>query len=181
MGAINYKTSNYITIGLVPYDIDDLKNDKSFMAEAAEEVAEYGGVLDDNYLYDYISDCYECDYDNIKYALEKHDFCYYHVVIEPGYYEGFTLDIENNYGIAYNDWTQKAEAQKEITEIKQFLIDCAGMGLVSCAPGWGTSYKDYAGTIADINRAIKEMREEVKHTPTWRQYLIDCGEWKQEA
>ena len=178
MGTINYTTSNYITMGLVPYDIDDLKKDSCFMAEAAEEVAEYGGVLNDDYLYDYISDCYESDYDNIKSELEKHSFYYYNIKLEYGYYEGFSLYIENNFGIAYDSCKDKNEAQKEITEIKQFLIDCADMGLVSCYPGWCTGYRDYAGTMEDINKAVKDMREEVRKTPTWRQYLISCGEWK---
>ena len=141
MGTINYTTSNYITMGIVPYDIDDLKKDSCFMAEAAEEVAEYGGVLNDDYLYDYISDCYESDYDNIKSELEKHSFYYYNIKLEYGYYEGFSLYIENNFGIAYDSCKDKNEAQKEITEIKQFLIDCADMGLVSCYPGWqATAY-----------------------------------------
>lgn len=87
-----------------------------------------------------------------------------------GNYEGFTLDIENNFPIAFDGWEDRREANKEITEIKEFLIACAGLGLVECSPGWCTGYNDYKGTIAAIKAAIKNMREEVKRTPTWAQY-----------
>lgn len=33
---------------------------------------------------------------------------------------------------------------------------------------------DYNGTIAAIKEAVKGMREEVKQTPTWRQYERSC-------
>ena len=122
MGAINYLTSDYITMGIKPYDVDDL--------------------------------FYSDDMDNIKYELNSHTFHYYHITIKPGYYEGFMLDIENNYPIAYDNYTDRKEANKEITEIKQFLIDCAGLGLVACSPGWCTGYSDYKGTIRAIKDAV---------------------------
>lgn len=40
MGAINYFTSDYITMGLRPYDRSDLENDLDFMEEAREQVRE---------------------------------------------------------------------------------------------------------------------------------------------
>lgn len=176
MGTINYATSNYITMGIntEDYDIDELRKDE-YLQEFAKEC---NIVLDDEYLYEYAADCLQDEYDNIKSELEKHSFYYYNIKLEHGYYDGFSLYIENNFGIAYDNCKDKNEAQKEITEIKQFLIDCADMGLVSCYPGWCTAYRDYAGTMEDINKAVKDMREEVRKTPTWRQYLISCGEWK---
>lgn len=169
MGAINYFTSNYITLGLRPYDRYDLENDHDFMEELQREVDEYGGTLE-SALDSYINDCYECDYDNIETELEKHCFHYYHITIKPGYYEGFTLDIENNFQVALDGWEDRRDANKEITEIKQFLIACAGLGLVECSPGWCTGYSDYNGTIQAIKAAIKEMRSELKTIPTWLQY-----------
>ena len=59
-------------------------------------------------------------------------------------------------------------------EIKQFLIDCAGLGLVQCSPGWCTGYNDYNGTIKAIKAAIKEMRDELRTIPTWAQYNRAC-------
>ena len=169
MGAINYYTSDYITLGLRPYDTSDLENDSELMEELQNE---YGGTLE-NALQDYISGCYEDDRSNIETELAKHSFYYYHVAIKPGYYEGFTLNIENNFLVCFDGWEDKNDAQKEITELKQFLIDCAGLGLVRCSPGWCTGYSDYKSTIAAIKEAIKAMREEVKQTPTSRQYNMD--------
>lgn len=152
MGAVNYFTSDYITLGLRPYDTDDFTDENN------------------NIDYDEINYCYESDYENIKCELEKHYFYYYHVTIKPGYYEGFTLNIENNFPVALDSWEDRRDANKEITEIKQFLIACAGLGLVKCSPGWCTGYSDYNGTIQAIKAAIKEMRSELKTIPTWLQY-----------
>lgn len=169
MGAVNYFTSDYITMGLRPYDTNDFENDRDFMEELQQEVDEYGGTLE-NALDSYIQSCYESDYENIQCELEKHNFYYYHVTIKPGYYEGFTLDIENNFPVALDGYEDRRDANKEITEIKQFLIACAGLGLVKCSPGWCTGYSDYNGTIQAIKSAIKEMRSELKTIPTWSQY-----------
>lgn len=170
MGAVNYFTSNYITMGLKPYDVDDFTKDPDFLDFIREECGI--DTTDENAVYaaacDEISTCYESDCENIEHELSKHNFHYYHITIKPGYYEGFTLDIENNYGLAYDSWEDKREAQKEITEIKQFLITCAGLGLVKCSPGWCTGYSDYNSTIKAIGKAIKEMREESRTTPTER-------------
>lgn len=169
MGAVNYFTSDYITLGLRPYDSSDFENDADFMKELQAEVDEYGGTVE-SALQDYINTCYEEDYSNIETELAKHGFYYFHITIKNGYYEGFTLDIENNFPVAFDFWQEKRDAQKEITEIKQFLIACAGLGLVKCSPGWCTGYADYKETVKAIGAAIKEMREEVKATPTWLQY-----------
>lgn len=169
MGAINYFTSDYITLGLRPYDTSDFESDSEGMEELQNECDKYGGTLEDA-IQDYIQSCYEADYANIETELAKHSFYYYHVVIKPGHYEGFSIDIENNFSVAFDNWEDKKDAQKEITELKQFLINCAGLGLVQCSPGWCTGYSDYSGTIAAIKEAVIEMREEVKQTPTWAQY-----------
>lgn len=174
MGAVNYFTSDYITMGLRPYDRFDLENDRDFMEEVEAEISEYGGTVE-NAIDSYIESCYEADYKNIANELAKHYFYYYHITIKPGYYEGFTLDIENNFPVALDSWEDRREAMKEITEIKQFLIDCAGMGLVACYPGWCTGYRDYNGTLEAIREAVKEMRSELKTIPTWLQYNRGCN------
>lgn len=53
MGAVNYFTSDYITIGLRPYDTSDLENDLEFMGELKKEIDECGGTLE-NALQDYM-------------------------------------------------------------------------------------------------------------------------------
>lgn len=173
MGAVNYFTSDYITMGLCPYDSLELEKDTEFMEEMRRECEEYGGTIE-NAIADYIQSCYEDDYTNIENELNKHNFHYYHITIKPGYYEGFTLDIENNYPVALDSWQDRRDANKEITEIKQFLIACAGLGLVECSPGWCTGYSDYNGTIKAIKAAVKEMRDELRTIPTWAQYNRDC-------
>ena len=169
MGTINYGTSDYITLGIEPLSAWGLEHDAGFMEEIRAEVEEYGGTIE-GAIRDYIDGCAEEDYSNIQTELDKHSFYYFHIAIKPGYYDGFYLDIESNNGITFNSWQDKREAQKEITDIKQFLIACAGMGLCEVWPGWCTTYHDYNHTIKAINKAVKVMREEVKATPTWLQY-----------
>lgn len=176
MGAINYFTSDYITLGVRPYDADDFIKDQEFIDFIRDE---WGvDISDQNAVYDAVRDeissCYENEYENIKTELEKHYFYYYHITIKPGYYEGFTLDIENNFPVALDSWEDRREAMKEITEIKQFLIDCAGLGMVACFPGWCTGYRDYKGTLEAIREAVKEMRSELNTVPTWTQYNRGC-------
>ena len=106
-------------------------------------------------------------YSNIEPGLAKHRF-YYYVASKLGYYEGFMLDIENNFSVSFDNCKDKKNAQKEITELKQFLIDCVGLGLVKCSPGWCTSYSNYNDTIAAIKEVIKDIGEEAKQMPTER-------------
>ena len=169
MGAINYYTSDYITLGIKPYYTTDFEEDREFMEEMQGNTDEYGTSIDDE-IEQYIADSYENDASNIECKLKKHRFEYFNVSIEPGYYEGFTINIENNYSVAFNDYVEKQEAQREITDLKRFLIECAGLGMVACSPGWCTGYQDYDGTIKAIREAVREMRAEVKKTPTWAQY-----------
>lgn len=169
MGAVNYFTSDYITMGIEPYSAYDLENDSDFMDALRDEVNEYGGTMDEA-LESYIQTSYEADEMNIEFILEKYSFDYFHVTIKPGYYEGFTLDIENNYPVAFDGWEDKRAAQREITSLKKCLIECAGVGMVECWPGWCTKYNDYRGTCKAIDAAVKVMRDEVNRTPTWTQY-----------
>lgn len=169
MGAVNYFTSDYITMGVKPYDECDLESDSDFMEAIQEEVDEFGGTID-GAIESYIQTSYEDDEANVSAILEKYSFYYYHVTIKPGYYEGFTLDIESNFSVAFDGWEDKRSAQREITSLKKCLLECAGVGMVECWPGWCTEYKDYEGTCKAIGAAIKAMRDEVKNTPTWRQY-----------
>ena len=139
MGAINYGTSDYISIGLnVSRDFDEWELEN---------------------LYNEFSE-----------MLENRRFLYFHITLKPGYYEGFYIDIENNFPVYFDDCTEKRDAQKEVTQIRRFLLECAAAGLVQYSPGWCTGYSDYKDTKTAINAAIKEMRREVQETPTHRQY-----------
>lgn len=169
MGTINYFTSDYITLGIKPYSVANFEDDVDFMNEIRENVEEYGGTVESE-INEYVANCYKDDEFNTKLILLTYDFYYFHVTIKQGYYEGFTLDIRNNCTVYFDNWQDKRNAQKELTKLKKCLLECAGVGLVQCSPGWCTSYNDYKGTCKAIEAAIKEMREEVRNTPTWRQY-----------
>lgn len=145
MGAINYFTSDYITIG---YNLNFVDYDDEFYHEI---ITDY--------------------YDQVKSRLEQEHFYYFHVVIKPGYYEGFTIDIEFNYKYCFDYYTDKTLAQKEITRIKKFLLECIN-DFECCAvfPGWCTTYNEYTESINLLNKAIQEMRQDVKNTPTYKNY-----------
>ena len=141
MGTINYGTSDYITIG---YNCSDLDYNDPFYYESIQD-----------------------DFVELTYILGNYNFYYFHVVIKSGYYEGFYIDIEHNFNYCYDSYENKRLAQKEITQIKQFLLSCLDFGCCSVYPGWCMGYADYKTTLKDIDAAIYNMREEVRKTPTW--------------
>lgn len=141
MGTINYKTSDFITLG---YNCSDINYDDEFYSE------------DINF-----------EYDEISAILRNEFFYYFHITIEPGYYEGFSINIENNFKYCFDDYNEKLQALKELTRIKYFLIyivDNFNINVVY--PGWCTSYGDYKKTLSEISAAIEEMKTEIKNTPT---------------
>lgn len=145
MGTINYNTSDFVTIGYNCNNID----------------------YDDEFYNDFIQDYY----DQIDYLLKKQHFYYFHVKLEPGYYEGFSIDIEFNFSVCFDDYFDKQNAQKEITQLKKFLLQCIN-DFECCVvhPGWCTGHEDYSNSVLKLNTAIKEMRQTIKNTPTWIQY-----------
>lgn len=154
MGAINYKTSDYITLGYLDISQQDFD----------EEYNE-----NDYYLYE------EDDFTQIKYLLEKQHFYYFRITLEPGYYSGFSLDIENNFSYCYDDYTQKKEALKELKQIKKFLnyiVD--NFNIAACSPGWCTTFYNYNDTITKICGAIQAMQDEIKNTPTYYQLRMEA-------
>ena len=145
MGTINYKTSDFITIG---YNCNFIDNEEDF---AFDIVQDY--------------------YNQVKWTLEKESFYYFHVTLEPGYYEGFSINIEFNFPVCFDGWEDKKLAQKEITRIKAFLIQCINdFECCSVYPGWCTGYADYKNSLRELDEAIYKMRQTVKDTPTWRNY-----------
>jgi hypothetical protein len=150
MGTINYGTSDFITIG---YDCS---------------VIDY----DDKYHHEIIQD----NYDQIAYRLKDYRFYYFNVKLEPGYYEGYYINIEFNYSLCLDDYHDKRAAQKEITLIKRFLLECINdFDCVACYPGWSTGYDTYNASLKELDDAIYLMRETVKQTPTYRQFIKNNG------
>lgn len=141
MGAVNYGTGNYITIGLNLNRVDD---------------TEY--------------------YYNIASAvIDEYSFYYFNVAIKPSYYDGFTVQIENNFPVAFDWYQEKRNAQKEITQLKKCLLElCKKAGLVQVFPGWCTGYSTEAETRQAIKKAAQEMRSDVQSVPTWAQYNRGC-------
>ena len=80
MGAVNYFTSDYITMGLKPYNVDDFTNDPDFLDFIREEwgIDITGQEAVCNAACDEIQTYYESDYENISFELNKHNFHYYH-------------------------------------------------------------------------------------------------------
>lgn len=146
MGTINYKTSDFITIG---YNCDHID-------------------FEDEYRQDIIQDYF----DQTEYKLNQKDFYYFHVTIEPGYYEGFSINIEFNYPVCFDNYREKQDAQKEITQIRAFLYNCVSdYECCAVSPGWCTTYYNYETSLKKIDAAVREMRETVKQTPTYNQYF----------
>ena len=142
MGTINYKTSDYITLG---YNCNNIDYEDEFINDL---------------------------YDQIKFRLEEERFYFFHVTIEAGYYEGYSINIENNFSVCFDDYIDKRNALKEITQIKSFLIECVNdFECVAVYPGWCTGYANYNDTLKEIAAAVREMRQTVKQTPTYNQYI----------
>ena len=163
MGTINYKTSEYITLAIRPYDAGELLKDPDFMEYLQEERP---GEDPEEVAADEIRAYYEADEENAARILEKYDFNFFDVSIIPGYYEGLSIYIETKYSL-YDDSTEKREAMKEATQIKQFLTEAAGVGFTACGPGWITSYYSYAETLPKIREAVKAIKDEIKKAPTY--------------
>ena len=133
MGTINYKTSDFVTLGYYTNNID--------------------------YEEEFYSDDIQLEFDEIKKLLEKECFNYFHITLEPGYYEGFSIDIEYNFSYCLDNYFEKLEALKEITRIKKFLFYIVdNFNVCACFPGWVTGWADYKKTISEISAAIEEMR-----------------------
>ena len=168
MGAVNYHTSAYITLGIRPYDASDFEQ-----ADFEEEVKEYGGTLEQA-ISDYINTCYEDDENNAQFILDKYSFQYFRVEIKAGYYEGFTLDIESDFPEDFNSWQDKTDLLEDIANLEKLLVECAGVGLVSVYPGWVTGYRNYEETIAEIKSAIQNIRKEVEEIDFSAQYCAEA-------
>ena len=154
MGTINYCTSDYITLG---YNTNNIDYD------------------------DFYCDDINYEFDEIAALLRNEYFYYFHITLKPGYYEGFTIDIENNFKYCFDNYNEKLQALKELTQIKNFLLYIVDNFNISVVyPGWCTSYGNYKKTISEINNTIKNMRTEVKTTPTY--YILKlAGEYWREA
>lgn len=108
-------------------------------------------------------------HEEVSEILKKYNFEYFTVKIEPGYYDGFYVDIDFDY-IWLDDYQEKLTVLKETTQLKLFLLECCYMGLVKYSPGWCTGYYSEQETKQGIKQAIKEIKQTIKNYPTYYTY-----------
>lgn len=152
MGTINFKTSEFITLGLKPFDVDGYLKDLDFRSWCEES-----GLDPEDEVYNQIEEDYKADYENCKSILEKYDFRFFNLSLEWGYYESFYLNIEFDVWV-FEDYDERREAQKEATQVKKCLLELIDSGLCVCYPGWCTSYLSREESKKEIEEAIKDMR-----------------------
>lgn len=147
MGTINFRTSNYITIGLEPYDSDDFIDEE--------------GSVD----YGWIDDQYREDFSNVDEILSRYDFDHFAVTIEWGYYDSFYLFIDNEWGEIF-DWKEdREEAEKEVDSLEKLLLECIDLGLCEVWPGWCTTYRERDESIQAVKKAMEDLRKTIRETP----------------
>lgn len=113
---------------------------------------------------------YFCDdkLEETQAELNKHNFYYFNLSINYGYYNGFCLKLEDNdTKYIYQDSKEKAEVLKELTAIKKVLLDIVKNGLLwGCYHSWAYNKLETAETIKQIKETIKELKAEVKASYT---------------
>lgn len=101
-------------------------------------------------------------------TIDKYNLYYYELIIKVGYYNGFYLQLnDNNTKWIYNNTKEKQEVLKELTQIKDILIDIVKSGYCwGCYPSWVYNKLTTAETIKQIKETIKELKAEVKASYT---------------
>lgn len=113
------------------------------------------------------TDAIDCDFlwEEIENILGNVVLDNYKVSIKPGYYEGFSVYIENYLPVCFYSWQEKKEAYEEISFLAKCLLECIDCGLVQCWPGWCTAYASKEYSYKGLFAAVEEMKEDVKKTP----------------
>lgn len=170
MGTFNYGSSHdIVTLGHYSgfnYFPDD--------EEIADEMEENGTTREKaiESLIESNSYMVEDDADSIKSNINNDlDLHFYQVKIVNGYFNGFWIDIEQQY-LCIDDYKDRAIIQKEITQIKNFLIKCVSeydmrVHYAGYCAGWEDTIND---SIKKINETIKEERQKVKKLPIFDEY-----------
>ena len=149
MGTINYKRNKYVTVGI---------NTDIFTTEIDEDFDEFES--------DFIINDY---YEEITNIIAKYTFEYINVEIKSGYYEGFYIDFDIDYCF-FDNYKEKMQVLKEITKLKNFLLECLENNMYVCFPSWCTTYIDYEESKKEIIKAMKEFKEDIKKMPTYKTY-----------
>lgn len=165
MGTWNYGNSHDIVtlghyIGFDYYPDDEEIADEMEELNVSREKAIESLIESNSYM---VQD----DFDSIKSHINNDlDLHFYQVKAVEGYYSGFWIDIENDW-LCIDSYKDRAVIQKEITQIKKFLIKCVmEYGMRVHYPGWCVGWEDVIeNSIKKINEKIKEERQKVKKLP----------------
>lgn len=153
MGTINYKTMEYITLAIQPYDFDDIKTgileDDQY---SPEEITE-------NLVYDTINEYYSCDSENAKSIINNFYSLYFKLDIEPGYYDGLQIILDTDF--CFDTEEDKKQCLDDLESLKKCLIDLAGVGFVACVPFWFMTYYDYKQTLEKIEKATEAIKTDI--------------------
>ena len=165
MGTVNYKTSDIITLGLRPYEPRDFELDPDFMEDARRQSEEYGDDLD-SIIYQTIADYTEDDRQTAADIISRYSFEFFQVSVEPGYYEGFSVNISDNLPGEYWDAEEREQALTDAANLGDMLKDLVNNAcLVEVWPGWCTTYKDPAHSLIDVKKAIRGLIYDINDTP----------------
>lgn len=166
MGTFNYGSSDDI-ITLGHYDGFDYFQSEEEIQEEMEE-SNYSHDKAIEVLIENMSFQVQDDRDSVDSLIkcELSDLHFYTVQTVSGYYSGFRINIVQQY-LFLDDYKDRVKIQKEITQIKNFLIKCVmEYGMRVHYPGWVVGWEDVVeNSIAKINEAIKEERQKVKKLP----------------
>lgn len=165
MGTFNYGSSHDIVtlghyIGFDYYPDDEEIADEMEELNVSRDKAIESLIESNSYMV-------EDDLDSIKSHIKNYlDLHFYQVKTVGGYYSGFWIDIENDW-LCIDSYKDRAVIQKEITQIKNFLIKCVSeYGMRVHYPGWCVGWEDVIeNSIKKINEKIKEERQKVKKLP----------------
>lgn len=172
MGAINFKTNNILitlckneTYFINDSDIEEYKKEYEEIngAELTENEAR-------NLYYNYISDLESEEFEEINKLLKTYNFEYYKIKLESGYYNGFQLLIDYEY-LYFDSYIEKKENQKELTKLKNLMIELINnYNMLSCWPGWCSSWHDKKETLKELKEAITAERGRINKTPYFKEY-----------
>ena len=143
MGTINYFTSEYVTLGVCPFESvfamingECEKDTRDLTPEEFEDIQE-----------------------RVQAVIDQYDFNNTHINIKPGYYEGFSLEILP-YEEDYYNLEERNEVIAELKTVEECLLKCLETGLCVCTPGWCTGYYNKTDSIKAVKKAVAQMKED---------------------
>lgn len=182
MGAIEVLSRNIITLGL---DIDNSISEEE-LREWATEHFEINEYLSEWYtLEGYIKLRAQQEYDEMSYDVENDYFKWCNNSIEqlkmftdlvevrivPGYYSGFSVEVNLCNWNYFDDYNEKAIAIDDVKDVQKLLdklVDNYGLSVVS--PGWCSTWSNYEETKKAIKKAMAELRRKIKAIPCYSRY-----------